>query len=176
MPYTSPILSLPLLSNSELMVTVSLSLVLSNQERERGFSTSRNMFYCTWDFLSSSLCLLHNFQLPFFSLANSRFYFFLHWVTCPWKLNSFCLKLKSVLSDRLMLEALMIFLLDAWSHWSHQLFVAFKYPRLLQDIWPLLCLLSFCLFGSTNMRSIRKRIIPQGLCGHLGPHVGTPAS
>lgn len=94
MPYTSPIPSLPLLSNSELMVTVSLSLVLSNQERERGFSTSRNMFYCTWDFLSSSLCLLHNFQLPFFSLANSRFYFFLHWVTCPWKLKQLLFKVK----------------------------------------------------------------------------------
>lgn len=94
--------SLTLLLNSELMVTVSLSLVLSNQERERGFSTSRNMFYSTWDFLSSSLCLLHNFQLPFFSLANSRFYIFLHWVTCPWKLNSFCFKSKSGLPDQVM--------------------------------------------------------------------------
>lgn len=54
------------------------------------------LYYSSWDFLSNSLCLLHNFGLPFSYLANSTYCFFLNWVTCHWKLSSFCSKSKLV--------------------------------------------------------------------------------
>lgn len=96
--FTLHIQSFTLLLNSELSVTVvSLSLVLCSQEPGRWYSTSGNMlYYSSWDFLSNSLCSLHNFGLPFSYLANFMYCFFLNWVTCHWKLSSFCSKSKLV--------------------------------------------------------------------------------